>query len=108
MLNQVIRLSKGQYHSSYFEKFKHDAKQVWKGINTLLRRNKSKNSQDVTLNITGRLISDPKSVANAFNNFFTSVAQNLVHKLAPSNKHFKNYLNDPNSDSLFCYTGDPF
>ena len=101
MLNQVIRLSKGQYHSSYFEKFKHDCKQVWKGMNNLLRRNKSKNSQDVKLNINGRLISDRKSVANAFNNFFTSAAQNLVNKLAPSNTHFKNYLNDPNSDSFF-------
>ena len=40
-------------------------------------------------------------MANACNNFFTSVAQNLVNKLAPSNTHFKNYLNNPNSDSFF-------
>ena len=101
MLNHVIRLSKRQYHLSYFEKLKHDYEQVCKGINNLLRRNKSKHSQDIKLNINGRLISDPKSVANACNNFFTSVAQNLVNKLSPSNTHFKNYLNDPNSDSFF-------
>ena len=78
-----------------------DYRQDWKGMNNLLRQNKSKNSQDIKLHITGRLISDRKSVANAFNNFFTSVAQNLVNKCAPSKKHFKTYLNDPNSDSFF-------
>ena len=101
MLNQVLRLSKKQYHLSYFETFKHGSKQVWKGINNLLSRNKSKNSQEIKLNINGRLISDPKPVANAFNNFFTSVAQNLVEKLTPSNKNFKDYLTDSNSDSFF-------
>ena len=37
MLNQVIRVSKRQSRLSYFEKLKHDYKQIWRGINNLLR-----------------------------------------------------------------------
>ena len=54
MLNQVIRLSKKQYHLSYFETYKYDSKKVWQGINNLLSRKKSKNSQDFKININGR------------------------------------------------------
>ena len=80
MLNQVIRLSKKQYHLSYFDTYKHILRKIWIGINNLLSRKESKNSRDFKLNINGRLISNPKSVANAFNNFFTNVTQNLVNK----------------------------
>ena len=41
-------------------------------------------------------------MANALNKFVTSVAHNLIYKLAPSSKHFKDYLNDPNNDSFFA------
>ena len=70
-------------------------------MNNPLNGNKSNISQDIKVNINGRLIPDSKAVSNAFNNFFTSVAQNLVNKLAPSNKHFKVYLNSPNSNSFY-------
>ena len=58
-------------------------KKIWQGINDLLHKNKAKNSRSFQLNIAGSLLSDRKSVANAFNNFFTNIAQNLVNKLSP-------------------------
>ncbi|MCP4485640.1 MAG: endonuclease/exonuclease/phosphatase family protein, partial [Flavobacteriaceae bacterium] len=59
-LNRVIKSSKQNYYSSYFNDFKKDSKKVWKGINELLNRNKAKSSQDIKLNLEGKLISDNK------------------------------------------------
>ena len=41
-------------------------------------------------------------MSNVFNSFFTSVAHNFVNKLAPSNKNFKDCLNDPKNNSFFA------
>ena len=59
------------------------------------------------MNIAGSLLSDRKSVANAFNNFFTNIAQNLVNKLSPANSHYKDYLTQPNAASFFLSPVDP-
>ncbi|KAG1675725.1 hypothetical protein GQR58_014551 [Nymphon striatum] len=106
-LNQVIRLSKKLYHLSYFETFKNDSKKIWRGINGLLHKNKTKNRNNFQLNIAGNLLSDRKSVANAFNHFFTNIAQNLVDKLSPAKSHYKDYLLRPNAASFFVSPVDP-
>ena len=42
-----------------------------------------------------------KTHANSFNKYFTTVAQKLIDILGPSTKHFKDYLSNPNPDSVF-------
>ena len=91
-LNHTIRLSKKLHYHSYFETFKSDSKKIWKGINDLLNKKTSNNTESIKLNIRGTLQGDRKTVANAFNHFFTNVAQNLVNKLGHTKKHFKDYL----------------
>ncbi len=72
-----------------------------------MNRKNTNNSQDFSLNLNGKSISDPNQVANAFNNFFTSIAQNLDDKLGNTDNHFTDYLKNRNSDSFFILPVTP-
>ena len=47
-----------------------------------------------------KYINDPVSVADTFNNFFTSVAEIVHSKIKFSNKSFRNFLSSEISDSF--------
>ena len=47
-----------------------------------------------------KYINDPITVANTFNNFFTSIAETVRSKIKFSNKSFKSFLSTKNNDSF--------
>ena len=46
-------------------------------------------------------ITDDLTISNHINNFFTSVAKNLVNKIPKTTKSFHSYLKNSNEDSFF-------
>ena len=101
MLNHLIRKSKRNHYHSYFENFKHNSKKIWKGINELINRSKCKNTDKIQLRINNNIINDDNMIANHFNQYFTSIASNLVDKLGTTTSNYSNYLKNPNSKSFF-------
>ena len=70
-----------------------DIKGIWRYINSLLgKRNKS---YGITLLINGSEVNDPQSVANHFNNHFSTAAKKLVDTLPSCNTIFSKYLSVP-------------
>ena len=61
-----------------------------------------KSSNSTSLNINNETITDDLTISNHFNNFFTSVAKNLVNKIYKTPKFFHSYLK--NSDKNFFIT----
>ena len=57
-------------------------RQTWRAINALIRPKSSKNS--IELLHEGSKISDPTEISNHFNNYFSSVAQNLAANIPQS------------------------
>ena len=53
------------------------------------------------LNENGNMITDPKLLANKFNNFFINVAENLSKKNKKTNTEYQDYLKNPNKSFLF-------
>ena len=102
ILNRLIRKSKNNFQSAYFEKFKNNSKKIWKGINNLLNKSSNKSSEDINLNINGNLVNDKTKVANHFNEFFTGIAKNLVDKLGYGKTTYSDYLNNTVSQSFFA------
>ena len=101
LLNHLIRKSKKDYYASYFEKFQKNSKKLWCGVKDIINTQANKRNEAMTLNINGKIISDNKNVADSFNQYFTTVAHNLIDKLGPSTNHFTKYLANPNSESFF-------
>mgnify|MGYP001796354664 FL=1 len=47
------------------------------------------------------IITEEQDIANIFNKYFTSIAEKLVAKIPHTNKHFHDFLKNPNENSLF-------
>jgi len=64
-------------------------KTTWNIVKTITN-NKNINNNISTMNIKGKLSSNPVAIANAFNTYFSSVAENLLIK----NVSGKNTINN--------------
>ena len=53
------------------------------------------------------MISDDAEIANQFNRYFTSVAEDLVNNIPTTESHFKNYFSEPNVKSIFMKPTTP-
>ena len=38
---------------------------------------------------------DPRQIADAFNDYFIDISKNIQEKIAPTRKHFSDYLKQP-------------
>ena len=69
-----------QYYNDKFNNNIHDAKSTWKVINKILKPN-SKRQNDFQIEENGTKLSDSTEIANAFNDYFSSVAPNLAAEI---------------------------
>ena len=66
-------------------------------INVKIKSNK----QITTLNINIQIETNPKTISEAFNKFFYSIAKDIDTKIIPTNKTHKDYLNALIVNSFF-------
>ena len=59
------------------------------------------------MSIGNTVSSDPETVANTFNDFFTSVAEKVRSAIPPSNRHFSDFLKNGNPNSIFLKPVSP-
>ena len=95
-------IAKRDYYNKLFNKYSKNLKITWKAINDTLNRHKTKRKFPETFKLSdGKLISDPKEIATAFNDYFISIGE-LDVVTQPPNCHFTNYLsNKPNCNLQF-------
>ena len=60
-----------------------------------------------SLLIEGNTITDSQNISEHFNNFFTSIGQDLHKNIAPTKKHFSDYLKAPNTDTFYILPTTP-
>ena len=109
--NQIVTLcreSKKLYYQNFFSKNCNNLKNTWKGIKSIINI-KSKNTFTPTsiLNENG-IISEPVEVANAFNDYFSSIAGKLQAKIHQNGLDFTKYLLYNNPHSFFIEPTDKF
>ena len=51
--------------------------------------------------INNKITTNHKIISESFNNFFGSIAETTKQNIIDTNKHFSDYLNNPNNNSLF-------
>lgn len=102
ILNRSIRIAKRNYYFNIFEECKSNIKKTWQQINSILNRGKTKSKLPENIVIDGSDVSDPKQIANAFNNFFINVGKNLASSMPDlsSRVSYKDYL----TQSSLCNT----
>ena len=97
ILRQSIKDAKRLYFQRIIEIFQHDIKKTWSTINEKLQRKK------ISSNIfyhDGKILKDKIEIANAFNNYFTSIDPSLANKFDQNNSYSK-YLDDASNFRLY-------
>ena len=99
--------AKKNYFHAYFEKNAENIKDTWVGIKSIICLKNNKKSQPNSLLVNNKLLSNPKTVADTFNDHFSSVATKLQNKIHHYGKNFSSFLKDANPHSFFITPTDP-
>ena len=75
--NKHIKLAKDKYNKNYFDQYSENSRKQWQMINSLLNRKNKKTGSIKIQDSDGKLISNPNSVAESFNDYFSNIAANL-------------------------------
>ena len=106
MIVTLCRRSKSNYFTSYFNQYSANMHKVWSGVRNLIST-KNKSSSPTSISIGDSVSSDPTTVANHFNDYFTSIAESIRETIPPTNRDFSNFLYHPNPQTLFLNPTTP-
>ena len=100
VLTKILRIEKQKYYSKQFSLYKNDTRNTWKIIKEAM--NLSKNKPCISkIRSNNGIAEDPLSIANTFNNYFSSIGVNLSQNIPPSDKPFHEFLGARNPHTFF-------
>ena len=99
-VNLVIRNAKANYFKSKLSNNTRNAKETWNVVNAVTGRAGKVELPDQFF-VEGNMVSDPKVIANAFNNYFVNIGQSLASNV----DHTHNYLRylTKDIDTVFAF-----
>ena len=99
-LNSLLRRAKQNHFSSQLDKERYNMRNTWKILNSILRCPKKVQCQKFVSN-NNKTYTEPKEIANKFNDFFASIGPTLAGTIKHQGKDFDEYLG--NSCSSTCF-----
>ena len=96
----LLRVSRKCHYQKYFEENKKNSRATWQGIHDIVYSRKSKKNNTLLL-IDRNTITNPKDIAENFNNFFTSIGAKLQNNIPPTRRQYFDYLKHPNPKTFF-------
>ena len=102
-INHLLKISKKQYYNQYFHDNITDGKKIWKGIKQIVQFKPNTNQKLVKVMDNNEEISDAKSIANAFNNYFSNIGKELDNQIPRGHSNPMDYLHSPVKDSFFLF-----
>ena len=76
-LNELIELSKKNYYGKYFTEHSNNIKKIWIGIKEIVNIKPKDNNAPSCIEIGNQVITDNIDICNKFNNYFSTVADNI-------------------------------
>ena len=68
-IHKLTRITKSEYYKHYFEEHKNNSKKTWDGIRSIISLKTNSHKQIRSININNKTESNPKVMAETFNNF---------------------------------------
>ena len=100
-MNHLIKLSKRSYYNNFFSIHVNNGKRIWQGIKQIIQINPQVNQLISKIVLENCEITDPKAIANAFNNYFANIGANLASSIPSASKTGNEFMPPPICDSLF-------
>ena len=96
----LCRNSKKKHFSKFFTENINNIRNTWKGIKSIINIKSTQKHESISLMHNNEILSDPKKVADSFNEYFSSIAGELQGKIHHANQDFNKYLKNINNNSL--------
>ena len=94
LYTHLLRSSRSSYYKDRFKTYSNDIQKTWSTINSVIGREKDRQSIPNYFIHNGIRIDGEMDVAQGFNKFFTKVGPDLSNNIPNSKKHFTDYLNE--------------
>jgi Reverse transcriptase (RNA-dependent DNA polymerase) len=104
--NKLTKLAKKLYYEKQFLKFQSNLKKTWQLIYEVIKKSNSKNDPIQHIIVNNVSISDPRIMAESFNEFFSNVAVKIVNEIVPTDRPPDKIELNENSP-LFSFSDDP-
>ena len=82
-------------------KQKHNPKESWQTINRTLGRSQNKSNTITSLKTGENLISDPNTIAETFNEYFSTIGEKIANSVDSGKTHFSSFLRKPATNFEF-------
>ena len=105
-ISALIKRSKQNYHSKYFESNLFNIKNNWKDIKSIISTRNSSSITPTLLTFQNEIIYNPKRIANIFNNSLSTISKKTQAILKYSYKNYADYLTNKNPNSFFLSPTD--
>ena len=89
--------------NDYFTTNRNNIKETWKGIKQLITLKPTKLSFPTILEVGNLKLSSSQAIANAFNNYFSTVGSNLANTIPIVHTPFETFLNAPLCQSFTLF-----
>ena len=99
-INLTIRykkLYKVHYYNDLFNKYRHDIRNTWKVLNSVIGKQSDKSGISKIFNINDTITADPADIAESFCNFFSDVGPKYAASIPPAQQNSTHYLQLKNS-----------
>ena len=106
LLSTLLKESKQIYYTKYFESNWNNIRNTWKGIKTTTSIKNITTTAPHSIEFNNRTITDPTTMSNVFNNYFTSIAEKTKSNIKFSPKHYTDYLSSTNTNTFFLTPTD--
>ena len=103
-LTSSTRQSKKDYYNQYFTENASNLQKIWKGIKEIINIKSKNYSQPTCIIDKGKTLTDPKDIANSFNKYYASIAEDILKKRKYNgNKSFTDYLHNPSEQTFALF-----
>ena len=85
MINRLTRINKSEYYQTFFSEHEINFKRTWEAVRSLINVKIKSNKQITSLNINSQIETYPKTISEAFNKFFSTIAKDIDNKIIPTN-----------------------
>ena len=99
-LIRILRFEKKNYFVNRLEFYKHDMQNTWKILKQAMNLVHNKNDI-IKIKRDNEVIDDSDMIVNIFNKHFSSIGETLAQNIPQSKKSFTDFLNAPNTNSIF-------
>ena len=99
-LTSLMGTTERRYNEDQLELFKNDLRKVWKIMKEVIGKIKDSRKQDLEMFVDGSTSKDPKTIVNAFNEYFVDIGPKLASHIN-SDVNPMSYLSADSKKSIF-------